>query len=80
MYYQSMQPFKIDSVSNSNRLTLSQAIKDGRLQDFIAQQETRGVPPADGGEVMKVIASAIKQPRLEDQTLRSPSRDGSNEK
>lgn len=64
----------------SNRLTLKKAIKDGRLRDFIRQEEDRGAGPADKAEVDEVLERLIKQPQSEDQTSHSPSRDGSREK
>jgi hypothetical protein len=61
-------------------LTLSQAVKTGRLQEFIAQEEARGVGPIDRAELDRALAKMIKAPRSEDQTSRSPSRDGSTGK
>lgn len=56
-------------------LTLADAIKSGRLQEFAAQEEARGMGPIDraefDGTVKKVIA-----PRSKDRTSRSSSGDG----
>ena len=59
-------------------LTLSEAVKSGRLQDFIAQEETRGVGPIDREEFEAWTAALIKAPRSENQTSRSASGDGSS--
>lgn len=59
-------------------LSLSRAIREGRLGDFIAQAEAAGVGPANENEVDAALARLIKQPRSEDRTSRSPSDDGSS--
>jgi hypothetical protein len=41
-------------------LTLSEAIKSGRLRDFIAQEEARGTPPANLREFEDLAANLIK--------------------
>lgn len=61
-------------------LTLADAIKDGRLQDFIAQEEARGVGPVDRAGFDALAAKVIKAPQPEDQTSRSASGDGSTGK
>jgi hypothetical protein len=61
-------------------LSLSDAIKSKRLQDFIAQEEKRGIGPADSKELDKAIKLLATQPRSEDQTSRSTSRGGSRGK
>lgn len=61
-------------------LTLSEAIKTGRLQDFIAQEEARGVEPVTGSELDRALKTVIKPPQSEDRTSRSASRDGSTGK
>ena len=58
-------------------ITLAAAIKNDKLQDFIAQEESRGVGPADLAELDEAVAKVIKQSRSEDRTSRSSSRDGS---
>lgn len=72
-----LQALRIDSVRDSNSLSLSQATKDGRLQDFISQEESHGVGPVDKKSVMDAIAETIKTRQLEDQTSRSACGDGS---
>lgn len=61
-------------------LTLSQAIKDGRLQEFIAQEEARGIGPIGRAELDRSIAVLIKARQSEDQTSRFASGDGSTGK
>jgi hypothetical protein len=61
-------------------LTLSIAIKTGRLQDFIDQEEARGVGSIDRAEFDRLLGKAVKAPRSEDQTSCSPLRDGSTGK
>lgn len=61
-------------------LTLSEAIRRGRLDEFIAQEEARGVGPIDKAELDAALAKAIKSPQSADRTSRSPSRDGSTGK
>jgi hypothetical protein len=61
------------------RLTLSEAIKTQRLQDFIAQEQTRGVGPADTVQLEAVIRALATQPQSENQTSHSSSADGSTE-
>jgi hypothetical protein len=58
-------------------LTLSNALKTGRLREFVAQEEARGVGPADRKALDRALRRLIKQPRSEDRTSRSPSDDGS---
>lgn len=57
-------------------LTLSEAVKSGRLQDFIAQEEARGVGPIDRAEFDALTAALVKVPQSEDQTSHSASGDG----
>lgn len=61
-------------------ITLKKALEDGKLQDFIRQEEARGIGPTSGGEVDAALERLIKPHQSEDQTSRSPSRDGSREK
>lgn len=61
-------------------ITLRDAIKEGRLSDFIAQEESRGIGPAERKKLDTIIAAAIRAPRSKRQTLRSPSRGGSRGK
>jgi hypothetical protein len=61
-------------------LTLSEAIKTKRLQDFIDQEEARGVPPASLKEFQDLAARLIKDTPQASQTSRSRGRDGSSGK
>jgi hypothetical protein len=62
-------------------ITLTQAIKDGRLREFIAQEEARGVGPADSKEVADAIHHLATTPlKSKGRTSRSPSHGGSTEK
>jgi len=62
--------------TSGDTLNLSTALKTGRLRDFIAQEEGRGIT-SDAIRFDQVVAAAVKPPRSEGQTSRSPSADGS---
>ncbi len=62
------------------RLGLSDALKNGRLLEFIAQEEARGIGPIEREELDTLTAALIKVPQSEDQTSHSPSGDGSTGK
>jgi hypothetical protein len=61
-------------------LSLSEALKSGRLSEFVDQEEKRGVGPANRKDLDAAIEALAKQPRSTDQTSRSPSRGGLTEK
>lgn len=62
-------------------LTLSEAIKTGRLAQFIEQEEARGIGPAESPDLERAIKILATTPTQSgDRTSRSPSRDGSTEK
>ena len=61
-------------------LSLSRAIKEDRRDDFIAQEEARGVGPINETEFNEAASIVIKTPQSGGQTSRSPRRDGSSEK
>jgi len=61
-------------------LSLTKALKENRLEEFIRQQEVAGVGPADEAAFFKAASKVIKTEPRSDQTSRSPSRDGSTEK
>jgi hypothetical protein len=61
-------------------LNLADAIKQGKLSEFVAQEEARGVGPINRAELDGEIAALIKGQQSEDQTSRSASRDGSTGK
>jgi hypothetical protein len=55
----------------SKMLSLSEAIKKGQLDQFVAQQEAAGLGPIDRAEFDGAVAKTIKVRRLEDRTSRS---------
>lgn len=57
-------------------LTLSLAIKSGRLDEFIRQQEAAGIGPIDEAAFLGAASKVIKHAPQSDQTSRSASRDG----
>jgi hypothetical protein len=61
-------------------LSLSSAVRDKKLPEFINQEETRGVGSIYHAQFDDVIAALVKAPQSKDQTSRSPSRDGSTGK
>lgn len=69
-----------DSVKRIGRLTLSEAVKSGRLDAFIDQEELRGVPDCDAYVFTAAVERLAKAPQSEDQASRSPCDDGSTEK
>lgn len=62
-------------------ITLSEAIKMGKLREFIAQEEARGIGPIERKELDVTIKklSTIPQ-KSKDRTSRSSSGGGSTEK
>lgn len=62
------------------RLKLSDAIKEGKLKEFAAQEESRGVEPLSGDQFDKALKLIIKPPQSAGRTSRSPSRGGSGGK
>lgn len=67
----------------ADRLTLAHALKNGRLDEFVAQEEARGIGPANRksfDEAIKKLATTITPPRSKGRTSRSASRDGSSGK
>lgn len=61
-------------------LTLTEAQKTGRLQEFIAQEEARGIGSGSKAKFDRLIRAAVKSPQAKGQTSRSASRDGSSGK
>ena len=62
-----------------SRLSLSRALSEGLLEEFIEQEEKHGASSVPKAEYEAALAAAIKPRRLEYRTSRSPSRDGSAE-
>jgi hypothetical protein len=50
----------------SRRLTLRVALASDRLEDFVRQEEARGVELANGSDLERALALLITQRRLED--------------
>ena len=61
-------------------LSLSRAIREDRLADFIAQEEARGVAPVHGVDFDTLAAKVIRTSRSADQTSGSFPTDGSSGK
>lgn len=62
-------------------LTLAKALTTGKLDEFIKQEEARGVGPADSKDVEAALKHLATTPtRSGDRTSRSPSRGGSTGK
>jgi hypothetical protein len=71
----------LESTSDSNMLTLTDAIKSGKIKEFVAQEEARGIGPADSEEVASAIKRLATRPlKSKDRTSRLPSADGSSGK
>jgi hypothetical protein len=52
-----------ESVKKNSKIGLSQAIKSGRLQAFIDQEEKDSVGPIDADAFARAIAKTVKAPR-----------------
>ena len=61
-------------------LTLAYALKRGRLEEFIAQEEARGVGPADMAKLDALLRTASRPQQSEDRTSHSRGRGGSTGK
>lgn len=60
--------------------SLSEALKGGKLSEFIAQEEARGIGPIEHDAFDALTAALIKAPQSEDQTSHSACDDGSTGK
>lgn len=69
-----------ESWSEYSMLSLREALESGRLQEFIAQEETRGVGPISEAEFDATASAVIRTPQPDDQTSGSLRRDGSRGK
>jgi len=63
-----------------DHLSLTEAIKRDRLENFISQAETDGVGPISKAEFDDTASTVIKTPLQSDQTSRLPRHGGSPEK
>ena len=61
-------------------ITLREAMELGRLSDFIAQEEARGVGPITRADFDTLTEALVKAPQSEDRTSRSSCGDGSTGK
>jgi hypothetical protein len=61
-------------------LSLSEAIREDRLLEFIEQEEARGVGPISQKNFDRAVKALATQPRSEDRKSRSASRGGSTGK
>lgn len=57
-------------------LTLTDAIKEGRLDDFVLQAEQDGVGPALKEDFARAMTAIVRNAQSDDQTSGSPRRDG----
>lgn len=57
-------------------LSLKQALNEDRLEDFIAQEEARGVGPIGEAEFDFTASAVIETPQSDNQTSGSLPRDG----
>ena len=51
------------------RLTLREALAADQLEDFVRQEEARGVELANGSDLERALALLITQRRLEDRSF-----------
>jgi len=51
------------------RLTLREALASDQLEDFVRQEEARGVELANGSDLERALALLITQRRSEDRSL-----------
>ncbi len=61
-------------------LSLSEALRTGRLSEFINQEEKRGIGPAELKKLEATIKRLATQPKSKDRTSRSASGGGSSGK
>ncbi len=53
-------------------LSLMQALNEDRLEDFLTQEESRGIGPISAAEFDETAAAVIRTPQSDDQTSGSP--------
>ncbi len=63
--------------ARTEALSLRRAVAENRVEEFIDQEEARGIGPVERDEFDRALAETIRSPRSEDQTSCSSSRDGS---
>lgn len=67
-------------MSDSSNLTLSEALKNGRLQEFIDEQERLKIPPVKAKDFENLVKRVVKAPPPQGQTSGSRARGGSSGK
>lgn len=60
-------------MGSTARLTLSEALASGRLDDFVAQAEAEGIGPANRAQ-FEAMVGRVTAPQPEGRTSRSPAR------
>jgi len=65
-----------ESVKSHRYLSLSEAQVSGRLEEFVFQEEARGIGPADPRRLDEALSRLIKVEKSANQTSRSASSDG----
>lgn len=60
-------------------ITLRDALSEGKLDAFIAQEEARGIGPIDRADFEAAFGKVVKAPRSGNRTSHSAPHDGSNE-
>jgi hypothetical protein len=75
-----MKAYDMESVKSLSMLTLSKALKNGQLQEFIAQEEHLERGQADRHSFDEVIKKAVTKHQSQDQTSGSHVRGGSTGK
>lgn len=68
----------VESVKSHRHLSLAEAQASGRLEEFISQEEARGIGPANLVELGEALSRLIKSEKSADRTSRSASSDGSS--
>ena len=63
-----------------DRLTLVEALKADRLDEFVAQAEAEGIGPTNVADFDEAVRRLATQPQSEGRTSRSASRGGSSGK
>lgn len=59
-------------------LSLTEALETGRLDEFVAQEEARGLGPVNRTDFAADVAALVRAPQSGDQTSRSACDDGSS--
>lgn len=68
----------MESDKSHRHLSLAQAQELGLLEEFVAQEEARGVGPSNPLDLEEALSRLIKSEKSEDRTSRSASSDGAS--